>query len=97
MEHSGAAMASALAPLTAVMGIETALMAVMRLDVVALQLAALAVSASRKCVLELCIPKQEKHARSIVIHQSFTQTKNQTTQSVFLRALCRLQLHPVSV
>ena len=37
-------MASALAPLTAVMGIETALMAVMRLDVVALQLAVLAVS-----------------------------------------------------
>ena len=44
VEHSGAAMASALAPLTAVMGIKIALMAVMKVDVVALPLAALAVS-----------------------------------------------------
>ena len=46
MEHSGAAMVNVLAPLTAVMGIKIALMALMKVDIVALQLAALAVSMS---------------------------------------------------
>ena len=44
MEHSGAAMVNVSGPLTAVMGIKIALMALMRLDAVALQLAVLAVS-----------------------------------------------------
>ena len=47
VEPSGAAMVNALAPLTTAMEIKIALIAVMRVDVLALHLAALAVSMSR--------------------------------------------------